>query len=88
MKLLKYIDKFLNSSFHETRGLFQPNLAQKIYPWVKGIQVGSNEGFRPFPRGDNYESANLKNHLLQNHWANFNQNLQKSSLAEQNSNLF
>ena len=23
--------------------------------WVKGIQVCSNEGPRPFPRGDNYE---------------------------------
>ena len=27
------------------------------HPWVKVIQVCSNEGHRPFPRGDNYEIA-------------------------------
>ena len=25
------------------------------HPWVKGIQICSNEGSRPFPRGDHYE---------------------------------
>ena len=29
------------------------------YPWVKGIQVCSNEGPRPFPRGDNKEIAKI-----------------------------
>ena len=28
-------------------------------PWVKGIQVYSNEGLCPFPRGDNYEIAEI-----------------------------
>ena len=27
--------------------------------WVKGIQVCSNEGSRPFPMGDNYEIAKI-----------------------------
>ena len=26
----------------------------KYYPWVKGIQVCSNEGPCPFPGGDNW----------------------------------
>ena len=29
------------------------------HPWVKGIQVCSNEGLRSFPRGDNYEIAKI-----------------------------
>ena len=33
------------------------------HPWVKGIQVCSNEGPRPFPRGDNNEIAKI-------HWRN------------------
>ena len=33
------------------------------HPWVKGIQVCSNEGPRPFPRGDNYEIVKI-------HWRN------------------
>ena len=55
-----------------------------MHPWVKGIQVCSNEGAHPFPRGDNYQIANIDwqkliNLLLQNHWANFNQTWQKHS---------
>ena len=34
-----------------------------VHPWVKGIQVYSNEGPCPFPRGDNYEIAKI-------HWQN------------------
>ena len=34
------------------------------HPCVKGIQICSNEGPRPFPRGDNYEIAKI-------HWRNF-----------------
>ena len=30
-----------------------------MHPWVKGIQVCSNEGPSPFPRGDNYEIAKI-----------------------------
>ena len=33
------------------------------HPWVKGIQVCSNDGSCPFPRGDNYEIAKI-------HWRN------------------
>ena len=33
------------------------------HPWVKGIQVCSNEGSRHFPRGDNYEIVKI-------HWRN------------------
>ena len=33
------------------------------HPWVKGIQVCSNEGPRPFTRGDNYEIVII-------HWRN------------------
>ena len=29
-----------------------------MHPWVKGVQVSSNKGPRPFPRGDNYQKAN------------------------------
>ena len=29
------------------------------HPWVKGIQVCSNEGLRTFPRGDKYEIAKI-----------------------------
>ena len=29
-------------------------------PWVKEIQVCSKEGSRPFPRGDNYEIAQIQ----------------------------
>ena len=49
------------------------------HPWVKGIQVCSNEGPQPLTRGDNYEIAKIctltkfKNLLLQNRWANFDE---------------
>ena len=33
------------------------------YPWVKGIQVCSNEGPRPFPRGNYFE-------IVKVHWRN------------------
>ena len=29
------------------------------HPWVKGIQVCSNEERRPFPRGNNYEIVKI-----------------------------
>ena len=58
---------------------------------VEGIQICSNGGSRPFSSGDNNKIAklhwqNLKNLLLQNHCANFNQILHKSILDEGDSN--
>ena len=32
------------------------------HPWVMGIQFYSNEGPRPFPRGDNYKIAKIHWH--------------------------
>ena len=63
------------------------------HPWVKWIQVCSNDGPSPFPRGDNYKNSEntlmkLKNLLLQNHWANFNQTWHQASLGEGDSSLF
>ena len=53
------------------------------HPWVKWIQVRSNEGPRPFQRGHNNEIAKIRNH-----WTNFNQTWHKASLGERDSNLF
>ena len=52
----------LSSTFHifiifsRTTGSISTKLGTK-HPWVKGIQVCSNEGPHPFPREDNYEIA-------------------------------
>ena len=44
---------------------------------------------RPFPGGDSENTlTKLKNLLLQNHWANFNQTWHKTSLGEWDSSLF
>ena len=64
-KLRKYIGKFKKSSFSRTPGPILTNLGTN-HLWVKGIQVCSNEGPVPFPRGDNYKICkntitNLKN---------------------------
>ena len=48
--------------FSRTMGLISIKLGTK-YPWVKGIQVCSNEGPRSFPRGNNYEVVKI-------HWQN------------------
>ena len=52
------------SHFHllQNQLSISPKLGTK-HPWVKGIQVCSNEGPRPFPRGDNYEIVKI-------HWRN------------------
>jgi hypothetical protein len=56
-----------------------------------GIQLYSNEGDSPSPRGDNSESKNtpkfLKN-FLQNDLAEINQSSYKLSLDEGNSSFF
>ena len=63
------------------------------HPWVKGIQVCSNEGPHSFPRGNNYKICKntfmkFKNLLLQNYWATFNQTWHKASLGEGDYSLF
>ena len=65
-------------TFSSSSGQISTKLGTK-HPWGKGIQFSSNEGPRPFPRGDNYENklTNFKNLLLQNHCANFNQTWHK-----------
>ena len=61
-------------SFPKTTALITTKLGTNC-PSVKGIHVCSNKGLRPFPWGDNCEIAKyidaFKNHLLQNHWANY-----------------
>ena len=54
--------------------MFLAHLSTK-HPWVKSILVYFNEGPNIFPRGDNYK--------IENHWANFNQTLQKASLCKE-----
>ena len=61
---------------------------QAVHPWVMRVQVYSNEGPRPFSRGDNYEMEKFSIRLLQNRWANFNQIWQKTSLGDEVSSLF
>ena len=71
---------FTFSSFSPCRTTGRPiqtKLGTK-YPWVKGIQVCSNEGPHPFPREDNHEIAKIhgrifKNLFLQDQWVNLNQ---------------
>ena len=67
------------------------------HPWMKGIEVCSNEDPRPFPRGDDKEIEKrthyikiykFNNLLLQNHWVNLNEIWHKESLCEGNSSLF
>ena len=48
---------FTFSSSPEPLSQFQPNLAQSIL--VKGIKFCSNEGPRPFRRGDNYKIVKI-----------------------------
>ena len=44
--------------FSRTTGLISTKFSTK-HPWVKGIQVCSNEGPHPFPRGDNCEIVKI-----------------------------
>ena len=67
---------------------FKKSSSPEPHPWVKAFQVCSNEGPRPFPRGDNYETVkihwrNWKKFLLQNHGINFHQTWFKASLVEE-----
>jgi hypothetical protein len=66
-------------------GQFQPDLAQIIFGG-RGFKFIQNEGDCPSPRGDNSESVKtlkiLKNLLLQDQQAKFNQTWYKLSLGE------
>ena len=73
--------------FSSTTGPISTKLGTK-YPWVKGIQVYSNEGKRHSQRGDNWEITKINWQLLQNYWANFNQTWHKVSQGEGDSSLF
>ena len=64
--------------FCTNEGLISTKLGTK-HPWVKVIQVCSNEVPNPFRRGDNYEIAKPE---YPNHWANFNQTWHKASMSE------
>ena len=64
-----------------------------MHPWVKGIQVFTNEGPHPFPREDNYEIAKIhgwnfkKSASPQPQWANFNQTWHNAFLGKGDSSL-
>ena len=45
--------------FSSPEPMAKKNKIKTKHPWVKGIQVCSNEGPRPFPRGDNYEIVKI-----------------------------
>ena len=50
-----------------------------------GIQICSNEGSRPFPKGDNYEIAKYIDEILKSSrqlLGRFNQTWQEASLGE------
>ena len=67
--------------FSRTTGSISTKLGTK-HLWVKGIQVSSNEGPRPFPRVDNYKLAKIHWRNIQNQWANFNQFRTKHPLVK------
>ena len=49
---VNFYSKYLKIFFSRTTGPISTQLGTK-HPWMKGIQVYSNEGARPSPRGDN-----------------------------------
>jgi hypothetical protein len=61
------------------------------HPWGKWIQVCSNKGDCPSPRGGNSKrekcTENFKKNLLQHQQAKINQTWYKLSLGERNSSL-
>ena len=57
-KLRKYVDEIFKSYFPEPLGQFQPKIGT-THSWKKGIQVYTNEGPLPFPRGDNYDKVKI-----------------------------
>ena len=73
-----------STSSPEPLGQFQPNFNKK-HPWVEGIQFCSNEGSRPFPRGDNRKKVKLNWKYLKIFFSRttgqFQPNLAKASLG-------
>ena len=61
-KIVKIHWRHLKIFFSRTTEPISTKLNTKHY-WVNGIQVCSNEGPRPFPRGDNYQIVKI-------HWQN------------------
>ena len=56
IKIENILTKF--KIFSRTTGPISTKFGTK-HPWVKGIQIYSNEGPRPFQRADNYEIAKI-----------------------------
>jgi hypothetical protein len=81
------VNFYIFGFFSRTTGPILTRLGTN-HPWVKGIQVCSNEGDSPSPRWDNNTLNIFKNLLLQNQQAKFNWTWYKLSLGEGNSNLF
>ena len=59
----KYIDE-IKKIFSRTPRSISAKLGT-MHPWAKEIQICSNEGPHPFPRGDNYPIGKI-------HWKNLN----------------
>ena len=57
-EIVKLYWKYLKIFFFRTIGPISTKLGTKHF-WVNGIQVYSNEGPRPFPRGDNCQNVKL-----------------------------
>ena len=57
----KSLTKLKNLLLQTTKPI--STILDTMHPWVKGIQVCSNEWPNPFPRGDNYKIAKI-------HWCN------------------
>ena len=70
----------------------RPNFIKtwRKHPWVKGIQVCSNEGLCRFPKGAYYTLPRYADIFFQNNKANFHKTyvFLKSPLGEENSSLF
>ena len=90
-KLRRYTEEIKRIFFSRTTGPISTKLGT-MPPWVKRIQVCSNEGPRPFPRGDNYEIAkNLLTKLKSSSpepLGEFQPNLTQSILGSGDSSLF
>ena len=76
-----------SSSSPKPLGKFQPNLVQSILGW-RGLKFIQMKGHAFFQGEIITKLMKLKNVLLQNHRANFNQTWHKSSLGKEDSNLF
>ena len=68
------------------------NLTWQKHPWLNRIQVYSNEGPDPFPRGDDNEKAIYINEILKSSYletlGQFQLNLAQKIFREGDSNLF